>query len=89
MKILFLDIDGVLNNHEKLESGYCGISQPQAHHLNLILDTFPDLKLVISSAWRYMTFRGDMTLRGFEMLLQICGRSMALWACGWMTFRRR
>lgn len=26
MKLIFLDIDGVLNAHEKLPSGYCGIA---------------------------------------------------------------
>lgn len=73
MKFLFLDIDGVLNGHEKLASGYCGIRHDLVPHLNLILDSVPDVKLVISSAWRYLTFRGDMTLTGFEYLLLLHG----------------
>lgn len=32
MRLIFLDIDGVLNAHEKLASGYCGIQRPQSEH---------------------------------------------------------
>lgn len=73
MKLLFLDIDGVLNDHAKLESGYCGIRHDKASLLNRILDAVPDVQLVISSAWRYLTFRGDMTVKGFEYLLLVHG----------------
>jgi hypothetical protein len=67
--ILFLDVDGVLNGHEKLESGYCGVCQRRAALLNQILAAVPQAKIVISSAWRYMILRGAMTLGGFESLL--------------------
>lgn len=40
--------------------------------LNWILDAVP-VKLVISSAWRYLILRGDMTLKGFEYLLLVHG----------------
>lgn len=73
MKLIFLDIDGVLNGHEKLATGYCGIRQENAQHLNRVLDTVTDAKLVISSAWRYLTFQGHMTLKGFEYLLLVNG----------------
>lgn len=73
MKLIFLDIDGVLNAHEKLPSGYCGIRLENAQRLNTILDAVPDAKLVISSAWRYLTFQGHMTLKGFEYLLLVHG----------------
>lgn len=73
MKALFLDIDGVLNGHEKLESGYCGIRYECAKRLNRILDAVPDFQIVVSSAWRYMTYRGDMTIAGFEYLLLVHG----------------
>lgn len=73
MRLIFLDIDGVLNGHEKLPSGYCGIRLENAHHLNTILDAVPDARLVISSAWRYLTFQGHLTLKGFEYLLLVCG----------------
>jgi len=71
--ILFLDIDGVLNAHGKLPSGYCGIDRDKAQLLNFVLHEVPELQLVISSAWRYMMLRGDMTLKGFEYLLLVHG----------------
>lgn len=73
MKVLFLDIDGVLNPHERMATGYCGICRERAGHLNRILATVPDAHIVISSAWRYMILNGSMTLRGFEFLLLIHG----------------
>lgn len=73
MRLLFLDIDGVLNGHQTLASGYCGIQYHKAVLLNRILDAVPDAQLVISSAWRYMVLRGDMTLKGFDYLLSVHG----------------
>lgn len=74
VKIIFLDIDGVLNGHGKLPgSVYCGICLLRAGRFNRILNAVPEAKIVVSSSWRYMIFRGDMTLRGFEMLLQLLG----------------
>lgn len=67
--ILFLDIDGVLNDHTEQENRYCGTKPACVSRFNRILDAFPELRIVVSSAWRYMILRGDMTLRGFEMLL--------------------
>jgi hypothetical protein len=67
--IVFLDIDGVLNDHTALPSGYCGICRERAGRLNVLLEKVPEAKLVISSAWRYLILRGDMTIRGFETLL--------------------
>lgn len=69
MKVLFLDIDGVLNSHTKLANGYCGIEPKQAEMLNCLLDDIPDLKLVISSAWRYLVLNQSMSVVGFENLL--------------------
>jgi hypothetical protein len=70
MRILFLDIDGVLNGHDYdplAES--CTIRTHCITNLSKIL-TQTDVKVVISSAWRYMISRGAMTLRGFEYLLR-------------------
>lgn len=53
MKLLFLDIDGVLNDHARYPNGYCPIREELVGHLNLILGAVPDLRLVLSSAWRY------------------------------------
>lgn len=71
--VLFLDIDGVLNSHTKLTSGYCGIDRDKVRTLNWILFEVPKLKIVVSSAWRYMILRGDMTIKGFEYLLLVHG----------------
>lgn len=67
--ILFLDIDGVLNGHQAHGNGYCGIRKENVEQLNRILASVPDLKIVVSSAWRYIHGGGDMTRRGFEYLL--------------------
>lgn len=68
-KVIFLDIDGVLNDHVPRDNGYCGMQMEFVHELNRILAAVPDAQLVISSAWRYMVIRGEMTLKGFEFLL--------------------
>lgn len=74
MQLIFLDIDGVLNWHQKLPgSMYSGITLALAGKFNRLLTSVPESKIVISSSWRYLILRGEMTLKGFEMLLQICG----------------
>ena len=73
MRLIFLDIDGVLNGHEKFPNGYCGIRFDCAARLNRILEEVPNARLVISSAWRYMVLKSDMTINGFEYLLMACG----------------
>ena len=70
---LFLDIDGVLNDHAQMANGYCGTKPSCVAAFNRILGEFPDAWIVISSAWRYMILGGDMSLKGFEMLLQTHG----------------
>ena len=66
---LFLDIDGVLNGHRAHGNGYCGIESKCVEQLNRILAACPNVKIVVSSAWRYIHGGGDMTRRGFEYLL--------------------
>ena len=80
MKVLSFDIDGVLNLHEKLPSGVCGISPHLRNNFNRIMDEVSDLRLVIHSAWRYLICyecptkgRSDMTLEGMGYLLQTHG----------------
>jgi hypothetical protein len=70
---LFLDIDGVLNDRKVQESGCCGIKESMAIRLNRILREAPEVKIVVSSAWRYMVHEGSMTLKGMEYLLSIGG----------------
>lgn len=67
--IIFLDIDGVLNDHVAHQNNYCGTKKECVDNFNLILKYVPEVKIVISSAWRYMIIQGSMTLKGFEQLL--------------------
>jgi hypothetical protein len=77
-KLLFLDLDGVLNGHEKHpDSHYCGMRPDLVQRLNRVLYAVPDAKIVISSAWRYMILEGAMTLKGFQYLISIHG--VAAW----------
>lgn len=69
MKLLFLDIDGVLNGHKQFANGYTTIEPHGREHLNIILEKCPEVQLVISSAWRYHVHNGSMTLRGLEEML--------------------
>lgn len=78
MKLLFLDIDGVLNDHKPLPNGYCGLKYESVMELCRILDECPDVKIVVSSAWRYMMIgKGygtpPMTRKGFEYLFCVFG----------------
>lgn len=54
MKIVFLDIDGVLNwnGTEDRIGGYIGLCPERIARLNEITDAHPDAKIVISSTWR-------------------------------------
>jgi hypothetical protein len=68
-RVIFLDIDGVLNQHRLHENGYCGIDPACVKRLNRLLRQCPDAGVVISSTWRYRVFEGEMTLAGLESLL--------------------
>lgn len=74
MKILFLDIDGVLNTHEPLDPEVmCGRFHPdKVARLNHVL-RMTGAKIVLSSAWRYFVHRGEMTIAGVEWLLRSHG----------------
>lgn len=78
MKVLFLDIDGVLNGHEKHpDSPYTTIRPDCIQRLNRVVAQ-TECKIVISSAWRYMLFRkgrkpAPMTLLGFQYMLYTHG----------------
>jgi hypothetical protein len=70
VKVIFLDIDGVLNNHDiDPDTGHCWIQAALAWRLNRIVKA-TRAKLVISSAWRYMVHCGAMTIKGFEYMLR-------------------
>lgn len=70
--IIFLDIDGVLNNHNKVVDHYCGIDTYNVKVFNKLIEAL-DAKIVVSSAWRYMILRGAMSLTGFSYLLKTHG----------------
>lgn len=66
--VIFLDIDGVLNDHRPHKSGYCGTTRRCVGYFNQILRQTP-AKIVVSSAWRYLILKGEMTIGGFSSML--------------------
>lgn len=54
MKVLFLDVDGVLNNASTTErcNFYTGVDQKLAARLTQWLPFHKDVKIVLSSTWR-------------------------------------
>lgn len=75
MKLIFLDIDGVLNGHDKHRhpNGYCGIDPACVYRLNRIVAE-TGAYLVISSAWRYLLGpKGGMSPVGFKSMLMTYG----------------
>jgi hypothetical protein len=82
MKLLFLDIDGVLNDHCLNQEAMCGqILSKKVYLLNHVLRETGAL-FVLSSAWRYIVHRGEANLRGMEWLLRshgvIAGRLLGI-----------
>lgn len=73
MKVLFLDIDGVLNGHEwDDEAKSCNIRRECVKHLNRVVRE-TGCRIVLSSAWRYIVHGGAMTLKGFGYMLRTHG----------------
>ena len=70
--IIFLDIDGVLNDHGRVIDYHCGIQFDKVERLNIITSTI-GADLVISTAWRYLILGGAMTVDGFGYLLKTHG----------------
>jgi hypothetical protein len=74
-KLIFLDIDGVLNGHHVYD--WSETPKPLIHRecmieLNkIILAT--GARCVLSSSWRYMVHAGSMTVRGFSNMLRTHG----------------
>lgn len=70
---LFLDVDGVLNGHDRPDgSPYCTIRPTNVAAFNLILrERSP--QIVLSSAWRYMVHGRSMKLDGFAYMLHTHG----------------
>lgn len=72
-KLIFLDIDGVLNDHRYNEASMSGAILPECvARLNRILEA-TDARIVLSSAWRYMLIGRAMSVTGFDYLLRTHG----------------
>lgn len=69
---LFLDIDGVLNAHERQTNGWTSIDYRKVEALNMLLEN-TGAKIVLTSAWRYFLHRGEMNLHGLNGLLATHG----------------
>lgn len=73
MKLCFLDVDGVCNDHSKIPgSVYCGIKRSCMVQLNRVVAE-TDCKIVLTSSWRYMILGEQMTIKGFEYMLATHG----------------
>lgn len=67
--VIFLDIDGVLNDHTiHPRILYCTIEKAIALRLDRIL-VETDASIVLTSAWRYLVHDGSMRLDGLRYLL--------------------
>lgn len=74
MRIIFLDIDGVLNwtGTEDRYCGFIGLDPELIARFNRIIDAVPDAKIVISSTWRHAmagSYGGYKTFKGLIKLL--------------------
>src|ERR1043166_3292493 len=73
MRVIFLDIDGVLNQCDWKEGDECPAIHPGCvKQLNKILEA-TRAKIVVISNWRHQLNRGDMTTDGFAFLLRTHG----------------
>lgn len=79
MIAIFLDFDGVVNDHKPHPNGYCGLNPECVANMTRILERCPSARIVVSSAWRYIVSNGDMTLRGLEYLFMIFGAPYDVW----------
>ena len=60
MKVIFLDIDGVLNHRDTKDriGGYIGLNPGMIKRFNRIIAAHPDVKIVVSSTWRHSFSHG-------------------------------
>lgn len=80
MKIIFLDVDGVLNWVGTQDSigNYIGLCPERIARFNKIIEAHPDAKIVISSTWRHSFFTKEEkhpdAYRDFEGLIALFRR---------------
>lgn len=71
--LIFLDIDGVLNDRDFCGAAMCGqIQRDKVRLLNRAIEA-TNAKVVLTSAWRYIILRGEATLGGLDWLLRSHG----------------
>lgn len=71
--LIFLDVDGVLNDHQFDPEVMCGqIHRDKVGRLNRILRA-TGAGIVLSSAWRYIVHRSEANLMGMEWLFRSHG----------------
>ena len=71
--LIFLDVDGVLNSHDFNQLAQSNtIHRNKIDLLNAIIHA-TDALIVLSSAWRYHIFRGEMNLDGINWLFRSHG----------------
>ena len=75
MRLVFLDIDGVLNTASAYDWGVkplALICPDNVAYFNSIIEQ-TECKIVVSSSWRMSIHEGDMTLVGFQEMLRSHG----------------
>lgn len=73
MKILFLDVDGVLNSHDFSHEAKSGIIHPDKMELLNKVLRITGASVVMSSSWRYLMHRGEVTLEGLDWMMRTHG----------------
>lgn len=76
MKLIFLDIDGVLNDHKPFPNGYNGMEWRCVEQFNRILTAEPTARIVLTSAWRYQCLSEHVTATGMINLFLTHGADM-------------
>ena len=85
MKLIFLDIDGVLNDHQfHPEALICALLPACVAQLGRVISQ-TGAKIVLSSDWRYMIHESLMSLQEFEALLRAHGAPAELEIIGVTT----
>lgn len=84
-KVLFLDIDGVLNGYDIFKSKrpypLSEFNEEKVNILNSLFEEIPDLKLVLSSSWRFCD--------GIENIIKASGISKELYSITPYSVRNR